>query len=66
VALAFQIFAAIEKGNFLLLLPDCLPLLLGPVLGALLAVGFFREFYAPLKEGLAAQKLQASLEEEGV
>jgi hypothetical protein len=58
--LAFQFYAAIEKGNFLLFLPDLLPLLVGPMVGGWLAVMFFRDFYGPLKEGLAMQRGQLS------
>ena len=53
LAFAFQLFAAIEKGDFLLFLPYSLILIIGPILGGLLAVIFFRDFYGPLKDALA-------------
>jgi hypothetical protein len=50
----------IEKGNILLFLPYSLTLVVGPILGGWLAVKFFRDFYGPLKEGLAMQRGQLS------
>jgi hypothetical protein len=32
----------------------------GPIFGGLLAVWFFKDFYGPLKEGLAMQRGQLS------
>jgi hypothetical protein len=60
IGFAFQFYAAIEKGNVLLFLPYCLPLLVGPILGGFAAVRFFKNFYGPLKEGLALQRMQMS------
>jgi glycerol uptake facilitator-like aquaporin len=48
IGVVFQLFAAIEKQNIMLLLYS-LTLLIGPLLGGLIAVYFFRYGYAPLK-----------------
>jgi len=57
IGFAFQIYAAIEKGNFLLFLYS-FSLIIGPIIGAGMAAWFFRDFYGPLKEGLAMQRGQ--------
>jgi glycerol uptake facilitator-like aquaporin len=59
IAIAMQLFAAIERGNGLLLV-YALALVVGPVVGAVGAVYFFRGFYAPLQEGMAMHKLKMS------
>lgn len=56
IGITFQFYAAIEKGNFLLFLPYSLTLIIGPIVGGICAVYFFKDFYGPLKEGLATQK----------
>jgi hypothetical protein len=60
---AFQFFAAIEQSNGMLLLYS-LALIIGPLSGGFLASYFFRHIYAPLKEGLALQKVRTSHIEE--
>ena len=59
MAIAFQVFAAIDRGNLMLLVYS-LAIIIGSLIGGFLASYFFKEFYAPLKEGLALQKMQAS------
>lgn len=43
----------------MILLLNSIALIIGSILGGLLAVYIFRYFYAPLKEGLALQKMKA-------
>jgi hypothetical protein len=52
MAVAFQFFTAIRQSNFLLFLPAIIPLVLGPIIGGLLAFNFFTKFYQPLRDGL--------------
>ena len=59
IALAFQVFAAIDKKNGMLLVYS-LVLILGSLIGGVLASYFFRDFYAPLKEGIALKKMRES------
>lgn len=63
IALAFQLFAAIQKGDFLLLVYS-LFLVVGAVAGGQLAFYFFKHVYAPLRSGLALQKMCLEEEEE--
>ena len=63
IGVAFQLFAAIEKGNGLLLAYS-LVLVVGAMVGGVLASLFFRDFYAPLKEGLAFEKIKTAHMEE--
>jgi hypothetical protein len=59
IAFSFQLFAAVQKGNALLLVYS-LFLIVGAFIGGLLAVYFFWNFYAPLRDGLALQKMRTS------
>jgi uncharacterized membrane protein YbjE (DUF340 family) len=43
-----------------MLLVYSLAIIIGSLIGGFLASYFFKEFYAPLKEGLALQKMRAS------